>query len=379
MSRVARLGAFIIFTFAVMAAGVFVIGSKAYLFRPTYQLKAQFADVAGLAAGADVRVGGVHSGTVHSIDLPHRPGDEVTVVMDLDRSTHEILKRDSIASIDTEGLLGSQYVAIAFGSAGQPEVRDGDLLQSKPPLEMAELLVKASSLLSTTQQAIEKASEAATHLSSVSAKIDSGQGSVGALINDKALYVNLSQSADTLQTIMIQAQGGVTDFRANMEALQHNFLLRGYFDKRGYKDSADLVENEIGQLPLGAPTRTFSYSPKQLFDNKDSVKLHNQQSLNDSGDFLAKSDFGFAVIVVSSGMEGDSQKDLVLTQVRAMLIRDYLVQHFGFDDSQLKTLALGKQTSDASNVGSGSIQILIYPVGSSAPPAKSPPAGVASK
>ena len=379
MSRVARLGAFIIFTFAVMAAGVFVIGSKAYLFRPTYQLKAKFADVAGLAAGADVRVGGVHSGTVHRIDLPHRPGDEVTVVMDLDRSTHEILKRDSIASIDTEGLLGSQYVAIAFGSAGQPEVRDGDLLQSKPPLEMAELLVKASSLLSTTQQAIEKASEAATHLSSVSAKIDSGQGSVGALINDKALYVNLSQSADTLQTIMIQAQGGVTDFRANMEALQHNFLLRGYFDKRGYKDSADLVENEIGQLPLGAPTRTFSYSPKQLFDNKDSVKLHNQQSLNDSGDFLAKSDFGFAVIVVSSGMEGDGQKDLVLTQVRAMLIRDYLVQHFGFDDSQLKTLALGKQTSDASNVGSGSIQILIYPVGSIAPPAKSPPAGVASK
>ena len=379
MSRVARLGAFIIFTFAVMAAGVFVIGSKAYLFRPTYQLKAQFADVAGLAAGADVRVGGVHSGTVHRIDLPHRPGDEVTVVMDLDRSTHEILKRDSIASIDTEGLLGSQYVAISFGSAGQPEVRDGDLLQSKPPLEMAELLVKASGLLSTTQQAIEKASEAATHLSSVSAKIDSGQGSVGALINDKALYVNLSQSADTLQTIMIQAQGGVTDFRANMEALQHNFLLRGYFDKRGYKDSADLVENEIGQLPLGAPTRTFSYLPKQLFDNKDSVKLHNQQSLNDSGDFLAKSDFGFAVIVVSSGMEGDSQKDLVLTQVRAMLIRDYLVQHFGFDDSQLKTLALGKQTSDASNVGSGSIQILIYPVGSSAPPAKSPPAGVASK
>jgi phospholipid/cholesterol/gamma-HCH transport system substrate-binding protein len=379
MSRVARLGAFIIFTFAVLAAGVFVIGSKAYLFRPTYQLKAQFADVAGLAAGADVRVGGVHSGTVHSINLPHRPGEEVTVVMDLDRSTHEILKRDSIASIETEGLLGSQYVALSFGSAGQSEVRNGDLLQSKPPLQMADLLVKANGLLSTSQQAIQKASEAAAHLSSVSAKIDSGQGSVGALINDKALYVNLAQSADTLQTIMIQAQGGVTDFRANMEALQHNFLLRGYFDKRGYKDTADLVENEIGQLPSSAPTKTFTYLPKQLFDNKDSVKLHNQQSLNDSGEFLAKSDFGFAVVVVSSGMEGDKQKDLVLTQVRAMLIRDYLVQHFGFDDSQLKTLALGKQTLDASNTDSGSIRILIYPVGSSAPPVKSPPAVVASK
>lgn len=368
MSRVARLGAFIVFTFAVLAAAVFVIGSKAYLFRPTYQLKAQFADVAGLAAGADVRVGGVHSGTVNSIDLPHQPGGGVTVVMDLDRSTHEIIKRDSIASIDTEGLLGSQYVALSFGTAGQADVRDGDLIQSKLPLEMADLLIKANALLSTTQQAIQSASEASAHLSSVTAKIDSGKGSVGALINDKALYVHLTQSSDTLQSTLVQAQGGMTDFRENMEALKHNFLLRGYFNKRGYEDSSELALNEIDHLPTSAPVKTFTYMPKQLFDDKDSVKLHSQQSLNDSGESLAKNEFGFAVIAVSSGMEGDTQKDMVLTQVRAMLIREYLVQHFGFDDSQLKTLALGKQTSGVSDHSHGTIQILIYPVGSSAPP-----------
>jgi len=379
MSRLARLGAFIIFTFAVLAAGVFVIGSKAYLFHPTYQLKAQFADVAGLAAGADVRVGGVHSGTVHSIDLPHRPGDEVTVVMDLDRSTHEIIKRDSIASINTEGLLGSQYIAISFGSAGQAEVRDGDLIQSKPPLEMSDLLIKANGLLSASQGAIQSISEAAAHLSSVSAKVDSGEGSAGALVNDKALYVNLAQSANTLQGTLVQAQAGVTSFRENMDAMKHNFLLRGYFNKRGYEVSADLIENEVNQLPTVAPVKTFTYAPKQIFDNKDSVKLHNQQSLNESGEFLAKNQFGFAVIVVSSGLEGDTQKDMVLTQVRAMLIREYLVQHFGFDDSQLKTLALGKQASDTSATGLGSIQILIYPTGSSAPLNKVPPTGVALK
>jgi phospholipid/cholesterol/gamma-HCH transport system substrate-binding protein len=64
MSRVARLGAFIVATLAVLAAGVFIIGSKEYLFRSTYQLKAQFDNVAGLAVGADVQVGGVHSGNV---------------------------------------------------------------------------------------------------------------------------------------------------------------------------------------------------------------------------------------------------------------------------------------------------------------------------
>ena len=84
MSRVARLGAFIVTTLAILAVGIFIIGNTQYLFTSTYRLKAQFSNVVGLDVGAGVRVGGVHRGTVHSIELPHRPGDKITVVMDLD-------------------------------------------------------------------------------------------------------------------------------------------------------------------------------------------------------------------------------------------------------------------------------------------------------
>jgi phospholipid/cholesterol/gamma-HCH transport system substrate-binding protein len=115
MSRAARIGAFIVATLAILVAGIFVIGSKQYLFSSTYQLKTKFDNVVGLDAGGDVRVGGVHSGTVRNIVLPHKPGDKVTVVMDLSKSTHEIIKQDSVASIETEGLLGNQYLAISFG------------------------------------------------------------------------------------------------------------------------------------------------------------------------------------------------------------------------------------------------------------------------
>ena len=87
---------------------------------------------AGLSEGADVQVGGVHSGMVQSINLPHKPGDKVTVVMNLDKSTHEIIKQDSVASIETEGMLGNQYaVAISFGSAGQGEITDSQVIQSQ--------------------------------------------------------------------------------------------------------------------------------------------------------------------------------------------------------------------------------------------------------
>src|ERR1035441_8967996 len=74
MSRAARLGAFIVATLGILVLGVVIIGNHQYLFSSTYQLKSQFTTVAGLSAGADVQVGGVHSGTVRSIDLPHEPG-----------------------------------------------------------------------------------------------------------------------------------------------------------------------------------------------------------------------------------------------------------------------------------------------------------------
>ena len=378
MSRVARLGAFIVGTLAILAAGVFIIGSKEYLFRSTYQLKAQFDNVAGLAAGADVQVGGVHSGTVDSIALPHKPGEKVTVVMNLDKSTHEIIKQDSVASIETEGVLGNQYLAISFGSVGQPEVKDGEIIQSEPPLQMSALLKKTSGMLDTSQEAIQNASEATAHLNSVSAKIDSGQGSVGALVNDKQMYSNLEQTTNTLHETMLQAQTGVTDFQENMEALKHNFFLSGYFKKRGYMDSADLAANKIEALPQGAPLKAFTYTARQLFDSRESAKLKNQKSLNPGGEFLAQNQFGLAVVVVSAGMEGDAQKDLLLTEARAMVVREYLVENFGFDDSHLKTLGLGKQAGQSQDADWGSVQILIFPAGTEIPVDKPAPPGISS-
>jgi outer membrane protein OmpA-like peptidoglycan-associated protein len=270
------------------------------------------------------------------------------------------------------------HVAISFGSQGQAEVKDGEIIQSKPPLELGALLVKTSAILDSSQQAIQNATLATAHLNSVSAKIDSGQGTVGALLNDKQLYNNLEETTATLHATMLQAQTGVTDFQENMEALKHNFFLSGYFKKRGYEDPADLEANEIGGLPQSAPVKTFTYTARQLFDSRDSAKMKDQKTLKAAGDFLAQSQFGVAVVVVSTGMDGDTQKDLVLTEARAMVIREYLVENFGFDDSQLKTLGMGKQTGATSDADWGSIQILIFPAGTDIPPDLKLPAAVST-
>jgi outer membrane protein OmpA-like peptidoglycan-associated protein len=271
-------------------------------------------------------------------------------------------------------LLGNQYVAISFGSARQAELKDGDMLLSEPPLQMADLLKKTNGILDGSQQAIQNITLATAHLNAVSAKIDGGQGTVGALVNDKQLYSNLEATSTTLHATMLQAQTGVSDFQENMEALKHNFLLSGYFKKRGYDDSAELSANQIGGLPRGEPVKAFTYTAKQLFDGHDSAKLKNHKSLNAGGEFLAQNQFGFAVVVVSTDMEGDTQKDLLLTEARAMVIRRYLVENFGFDDGLLKTFGMGKQTDTGSQADWGSIQILVFPTGTEMPASKPEPA-----
>jgi len=379
MSRLARLGAFIIVTLVVLAAGVFIIGSKEYLFSSTYQVKAQFDNVVGLVDGAIVQVGGVHSGTVRNIVLPHHPGEKVIVVIDLERSTHEILKKDSVASIETEGLLGNQFVAVSFGSQGAADLHNGDTIAGDPPLQMADMLKKASGMLETGEEVLGNVNETAAHLSSIAAKIDSGKGSVGGLINDKSLYTNLQKTTAGLQDTVSHADAGVSDFKDNMDALKNNFLLRGYYKNRGFKNASDLIANEVEHLPSGAPVKTFAFPAKNIFSGRDSAKLKHEKSLNPGGAYLAANQFGVAVVAVSSGMAGDAQDEMVLTEARAAVVRDYLVKHFGFKDDHLKTLGKGKQSDDASEKGEGNIQILIYPAGTEMPPVKPNPGGAPAK
>jgi hypothetical protein len=185
-------------------------------------------------------------------------------------------------------------------------VKDGDTIASIPPLRWAR---SSKGQRHSRQQPAGRQECDGCHGTSefVSAKIDSGQGTVGALVNDKQLYNNLEQTTLTLHDTMQQAQAGVTDFQENMEALKHNFLLSGYFKKRGYEDEAIAGANSISGLPQAAPVKTFTFTGKDLFDKHDSAKLKHEKRLNDAGKFLADNEFGLAIVEVSTGKEGDAK------------------------------------------------------------------------
>src|SRR5262249_13895009 len=106
--------------------------------------------------------------------------------------------------------------------------------------------------------------------------------------NDKKIYNQASAATAA-------AAAGAASFKDDMDAAKHNFLLRGFFKKRGYEDSSELTKNEVAALPKGPVLKKFSYEGDAMF-NKDNAKLKKEKDLNDAGSFLQSNKFGLAVI-----------------------------------------------------------------------------------
>jgi phospholipid/cholesterol/gamma-HCH transport system substrate-binding protein len=348
MTKQFRLGAFLILTLGCFALGVFLVGDRSAMFHSNYRLNAQFVNVVGLEEGAPVRVGGIRKGMVTHLILPRKPDGNVTVAMDLEQATREVVKKDSIASIQSDGLLGDKYVEITFGSAEAGNLANGDTIASETPIEISSLIAKTDKILDSAGVAVENVKNLSGNFNSISAKINQGRGTVGALVNDKTLYTQATAASAALSE--------------DAEALKHNFLLRGFFKNRGFQDSGDLTKYLVARVPAVTPSRSFAYDSKKLFDDADKSKLKNGKALAEAGQFLEQQPFGLAVIAASTGMKGDSQKDKLLTEAQALVIRDYLVKNFKFDDTHLKTIGLGKRNTEDVN----RVEILIYSSGAGA-------------
>jgi phospholipid/cholesterol/gamma-HCH transport system substrate-binding protein len=337
MSTTVRLGVFIVTALAILAVGTFLIGDRQFLFSRTYELRTSFPTVAGLNNGAQVRVGGIPRGIVENIQLPIQPDQPVTVVMKLHNGTREVIRNDSTATIQTEGLLGDKYIDVAFGSPQGTPVTEGDTIAGVPAIDISDVVKKTTDLLDMTKM--------------IASKIDQGTGTMGALVNDRKVYTELSEAT-------AQAKQGAVAFQENMQALKRNFLLRGFFRNRGYDDSTRLMQNAVARLPSTPYVRKFSFDANGLFDKADSAKLKGEKLLNGAGQYLEQNAFGLAVVTVSGGMKGDSEEVLVQTQARAMVIRDYLVANFKMSDTLVKTLGTGKSDGAPPE---GRVDIFIYP------------------
>lgn len=205
----ARVGFLILGALAVLAAGVFFVGSAGLVFGERFRMVTLMQSASGLSTGAPVQLAGQNVGQVAGVELippDQRPaeGQAVAVTLAVNRSVAPQIRADSRAHVQTQGLLGDRLVNISPGSRDAPPLSEGDTLQAVEPLDYQAVLDEASG-------AVSNLTSITRDLSGLTERIARGEGTAGRLLLDPALYrrlVSLSGSLDSTLTAVSRGDGG---------------------------------------------------------------------------------------------------------------------------------------------------------------------------
>ena len=145
--RKLRVGLFVLIGLAAFLSMIYALGARARLFEPRFTVSAEFTEVGGLVEGATVRLAGVQIGRVSAVRLPSQPGGKVRVDMTIARQFGDRVRKDSVARIETQGLLGDRIIEISVGTAAAPPVRPNDLIASTDPFDIGRVMSESAQVV----------------------------------------------------------------------------------------------------------------------------------------------------------------------------------------------------------------------------------------
>ena len=254
--RLAAVGAFVIGGLVLFAAGLFLIGDRRMLFTDTFRVYAEFKQLAALDTGAKVRVAGLDAGEVEEIRVPSGPSGRFRVRMRVRSDLRPLIRADSIAVIQNDGLVGNKFVQIQTGTDAAAAIADGGTIQSREPFDVADLLMALSNTLATVNAMLAEvrggidgaltavtatATDAQTlmrdmgrEVRTIFASADSvskdlgtivrnlreGKGTAGKLLTDDALYASVRSMASDAEKAMATVRQASEDARAAIADLR---------------------------------------------------------------------------------------------------------------------------------------------------------------
>jgi len=133
-----KLGLFVIAGVAFLIFSLYMIGRNRNLFGSSFTVSASFRNVNGLMVGNNVRFSGIDVGTVQKIEIMNDTLVGVTMV--LEKGVRKFVKKNAIASVGTDGLMGNKLININSVSKPSQPVEEGDVLMSLRPIEGDEML-----------------------------------------------------------------------------------------------------------------------------------------------------------------------------------------------------------------------------------------------
>lgn len=211
-----RLGLFIVAGLVLFVLAIFIIGKQKNLFNPVFKLSTKFENVSGLQVGSPVRFSGINVGTVDNVEIINDSMVKVDFI--IKQEVQQFLHSDTKAGIGSEGIIGDKLVVLSQGNSKSKMVKDGQYIASVEPIE-------TDAIMRSLETTAGNAALATGEINEILVKINNGEGTLGRLIQDKTMANNLDK---TLVNLKNSSKG----LNENMEAAKHNFLLKGYFNKK---------------------------------------------------------------------------------------------------------------------------------------------------
>lgn len=286
--RSVLVGIFVFLGISILVAGILTLGGQQKKFVKSIQLKTVFDDIGGLQTGNNIWFSGVKIGTVRKINFY---GDsQVEIEMNVEKAVADYIRKNSKATISSDGLIGNKIIVIYGGSTDSPAVENGDRLESVMPLD-------TDQMMETLQVNNENLVDITADLKVLTGKIAQGEGIVGAVMTDstlaenfKTILVNLDRASNNSLRIInelntftakLNQKGNlfndlatdttmVTDLKSSIESLkattENSAELTRKFNE--ITEKLNSPDNSLGML-LNDPE--FAKSLKSTLENTDSA------------------------------------------------------------------------------------------------------------
>ena len=432
-ARLAGIGVFVVSGLLLFTIGLFMIGDRQMAFSKKVVVVTEFKKITGLQPGSIVRVAGAKAGAVRRIVPPAGPGGKFRVEFDVTEQLRALVRLDSVASIETEGLVGGNYLGVGSGTEGSPAATAGDSIPSKEPFEIADLMQQMGDTIVTAKGTMQKVNDTIDEMkvdvqravvsgadtidvahrlltdvagdvkamavngaklsadaATITETIRKGEGSLGKLVNDDELYVrtaNVAKQAEAiaasarqvvdeaksalagfqskdgpvegmaagLKQTMDDARKAMSAFAEDMEALKHNFLLRGFFNDRGFFNLADISPAAYrgGALTRGGLARgshewlatAALFAPAPDAPATERLTADGKVRLDAAiTPFLDRASTG-VLMIEGYAQAGSRDAEYLRSRVRASLVRDYYLAKFGFTPQTIGVMPMGRDSA----------------------------------
>tara|TARA_R100000789_G_scaffold82974_1_gene78416 strand:+ start:1824 stop:2810 length:987 start_codon:yes stop_codon:yes gene_type:complete len=232
-----KLGILIVAGLTIFTLGVYFIGNKQNLFGDSIMLSSVFKNVNGLQLGNNVRYSGVNVGTVKNIKFLNDTA--ICVDMLIDRESGNLIKHSSLATINSDGLVGSMVLNILPNSeVSSRTIKEGDTLESLSQVATADML-------NTLNQTNENAALLTADLLKITNSINAGEGVLGDLLKNETLAQNIQESAANLNETTNSAREGLNKINRILNAVDYENSVAGLLlsDSTAQKSFSNIIED----------------------------------------------------------------------------------------------------------------------------------------